>query len=202
MKRETKEVIKLTSREILAFLANKVDKVAVAIDDIFSHDHGYHRRKSGYVGPEEVDWSKFKQKVNRLKRLGLIRKTVEGKVHYLEITDQGKKHLKNKNFAFLAINHPERWDKKWRLIIYDVPEDDRNVRDIVRHELYSLGFEQIQKSVFVYPFECSEEINLICERYGGRSCIKYMIAEIIEGEESIIETFMDKGVLLPEDLRY
>jgi hypothetical protein len=67
--------------------------------------------------------------------------------------------------------------------------------------LYQVGFEQIQKSVFVYPFECTDLINLICQKYGERNCIKFMIAEIIEGEESITEKFLDKGVLTLDDLK-
>lgn len=100
----------------------------------------------------------------------------------------------------LKVKRPNKWDKKWRLVIYDIPEEDRSTRDLIRNQLNKIGFVQVQKSVFVYPFECTTEIDLICQRYGERNNIKFMIAEIIEGEESIIETFVDNKILNTNDL--
>ncbi|MEK9155760.1 MAG: hypothetical protein AAB360_00455 [Patescibacteria group bacterium] len=199
MEKETKEIIKLTTIELLAYLENRLDKVVVSLDDIFSRDHGYSRRTSGYAGPREVDWKNFRQKIYRLKCRGLIRKTIEKKRYYLEITKEGKETLKRR-LAPISFKRPEKWDKKWRIVIYDVPENHRGTRDSIRLQLYRVGFEQIQKSVFIFPFECTAEINKICRQYGGRSCIKYMITDIIEGEESITEVFLDKEILSLSDL--
>ena len=45
--------------------------------------------------------------------------------------------------------------------MFDVPEKQRNKRDYLRHLLAFIGFVQYQQSVYVYPFECKKEIDLI-----------------------------------------
>lgn len=194
MKRETKEIIKLTTREILEVLTSHLEETFSVFDTkqpIF-----WQNRPVG----KDFDWQDLRRKIARLKHQGMIRRITEGKDSYLEITDLGKEHLRNISFRTLKVPRPHNWDRKWRIVIYDIPEDDKMVRDIIRQKLYQIGFEQVQKSVFVYPFDCTQAVNLICQRYGERDCIKYMVAEIIEGEESIMETFLSKGILAPGDL--
>lgn len=196
MKPETKEIIRLTSYEILKTL---VVGGALVFQPFAKYD--YQRKEVREILDEyPVDWGNLVQKISYLKRHGVIREFYEGKKKYIEITPRGIDKLEKLGLNNLKVPRPKIWDKRWRIVIFDIPEKDRELRNIIRHRLYNLGFQQIQKSVFVYPFECTKEVNAICGQWGGRQYLKYMIAEIIEGEDSIIEQFMDSGVLVPEDL--
>lgn len=187
MEKETKEIIKLVSKEILMLLAD----ITVSADYIFSKGYKKRRFVEDYFYDRGVDRSRLVDKISRLKRDGMIRGYVEGKKEFLEITDKGVERAKKAYLEIIEIKNPKKWDGKWRIIIFDIPEKERGARDGIRSKLYSLGFKQIQKSVFVYPFECSKEIYYICNYYRARKYIKYMIANIIEGEDEIINHFLE-----------
>lgn len=76
------------------------------------------------------------------------------------------------------------WNGKWFLVIFDVPEKQRNKRNYLRQFLRFIGFYQYQQSVYIYPFECKEEIALIKKIVEGGKYITYVIAESIENEQA------------------
>lgn len=162
----------------------------------------YRVRKSinGFLTKRSIDRRNFFQKVSYLKRHGVIREYCEGKERFIEITAKGINKLKIDFVAKISIVRPKLWDKKWRVVMFDIPEKDRQLRNIIRDKLYRIGFEQVQKSIFIFPFECSFAIEIICDQYGGRQYLKYLIADILEGEDAVIEQFIDKGTLTMSDL--
>ncbi len=80
------------------------------------------------------------------------------------------------------------WKGKWFLVIFDVPEDEKNKREYLRKFLLDLGFFPYQKSVYIFPYECDKEIDLIKKIVEGGKYIKYITADKIE-EESVIKTY-------------
>lgn len=76
----------------------------------------------------------------------------------------------------------KQWNGKWFLVFFDVPETQRNKRDYLRKFLTRLGFYQYQKSVYIFPYECEKEVNLIKKIVEGAKYMKYIIAEKIEDE--------------------
>ena len=77
------------------------------------------------------------------------------------ITEDGKKYLKSFDFDNLSLLRPKKWDKKWRLVIFDVPEKKKKVREALRDKLRDLGLVKLQDSIWVTPFSCEKEISLI-----------------------------------------
>mgnify|MGYP001568519717 FL=1 len=136
-----------------------------------------------------------------LKKSGLIKKVVEGKERYYELTPKGHKIIAWKKIENVGLNRSEKWDKYFRIVMFDVPNNKSTTRDAIRRKLEAIGFIQMQRSVFVYPFECKKEIEAICYYYSAGKYLKYMIANIIEGEKELIEKFLDMGVLTLEDLK-
>lgn len=80
------------------------------------------------------------------------------------------------------------WNGKWFLVFFDVPEIQRNKRDYLRKFLTRLGFYRYQKSVYLFPYECEEEVKLIRKIVEGAKYMKYIVAERIE-DESLARTF-------------
>src|SRR3990167_2211250 len=66
----------------------------------------------------------------------------------------------------------EKWDKKWRVVIFDIPEKSRMARDALRRKLKELEFRELQKSVFVHPYECKKEIDFIIEFFNLRHYVR------------------------------
>ncbi len=75
---------------------------------------------------------------------------------------------------------PKSWDKKWRLVIFDVPEKYKQLRDLFRMRLKQVGLYQLQKSVYVSPYPCFDEIEFLREIYGVAFTVRYILAERIE----------------------
>jgi len=81
------------------------------------------------------------------------------------------------------------WRGKWFLVIFDVPEEQKNKRNYLRNFLHQLGFFPYQKSVYLFPYECREEIAFIKKIVEGESYIKYIMAEEIEDENTVKRFF-------------
>jgi len=79
----------------------------------------------------------------------------------------------------------KKWVGKWYILFFDVPEIQRNKRDYLRSFLLRLGFYPYQKSVYIFPYECEKEINLIKKIVEGAAYAKYVVAEKIENEAEV-----------------
>src|SRR3989344_1567916 len=86
-------------------------------------------------------------------------------------------------------NKPKEWDGKWRVIMFDVPEKNRVVRDSLRQHLQKIGFYEFQKSVFIYPYDCMDELDYIIEIHNARKFVRFMLADSIDNELHIKTLF-------------
>lgn len=89
------------------------------------------------------------------------------------LTADGKSHSLRYSLDNLEIPVPSHWDKKWRLVLFDIPEKKRKGRDALRLKLRELGFYEWQKSAFIYPYPCEKEINFVVEVFDIRSYVRY-----------------------------
>ena len=93
----------------------------------------------------------FRNALNRLEHRGLILCEHNGsRVSYF-LSESGEKLAKRIKLK-LELAKSRRWDGKWRVLIFDIPEKMRKKRDFFRKELQAFGFYQFQKSVWVYPY--------------------------------------------------
>ncbi len=57
----------------------------------------------------------------------------------------------------------QKWDGKWRMVIFDVLENKRQIRDLLRNRLKWLGFKELQKSVWIFPYDVRKEIEQVLD---------------------------------------
>ena len=94
-----------------------------------------------------------------------------------------KGELKALTYHFDNIKIKDKiWDKKWRVVFFDIPEKYRWGRNALRKKLKELGFYEFQKSVFVFPYECEDEIDFIIEYYEIRKYVRYGIFEYVDND--------------------
>lgn len=117
-------------------------------------------------------------------RLVSYKEEKDGTINVI-LTGKGRKKALRYKLEELKIKIPFKWDKKWRLVIFDIPEKYRKGRDALRSELKKLGMEELQKSVFVHPYECEDEINFVVEVFNIRSYVRYITAAKITNEEEL-----------------
>ncbi len=116
-------------------------------------------------------WQRYKNKkisdaFYRLRKEGCL--IMEKKNHqiYISLTEKGKKKAGWLQIDSLKIKRPKKWDGKWRLVIFDISQIKKLYREAFRGKLKELGFYPLQKSVWIYPFDCRAEIELLKEFFG------------------------------------
>jgi len=124
-----------------------------------------------------------------LQKQGCIRIENKGHQIYISLTEKGRKKAGIFQINDLKINKPKEWDRKWRLIIFDISELKRIYRESFRGKLKDLGFTPLQKSVWIYPFDCSAEIELLRDFFGlTENEIRLVVSDNI-GDDSKLKNF-------------
>ncbi len=107
---------------------------------------------------------------------------------FWRITEEGKKFLSAFDYAS-AIPKPKRWDKKWRILIFDIREERKRLREKIRRTLVALGFRRLQDSVWVYPYDCEDLIALLKTDFKVGKDLLYIIADQIENDGWLCREF-------------
>lgn len=81
------------------------------------------------------------------------------------------------------------WDRKWRIVTFDIPEKIKKVREALRYHLRNLGFKELHRSVFIFPYECKNEIEYIVEFYNARRFVRYIEANYVDNELDLKQKF-------------
>ncbi len=145
--------------------------------------------------PLQATLNKFDQRsrereLRRITRYMKSRKLVTGNYeHGLIITNEGRKRAERANFDRLAIQQPTKWDKAWRLVIFDIPENKRQSRVALTSKLRILGFQQLQQSTWIYPFPCRQDVVAVTEAYGVSKYVTYIKTDHIDHEEKLVHRF-------------
>ncbi len=122
---------------------------------------------------------------DRLLRQGLLRRE-DG---FLRLTPKGKAALRHLEIREFKTVPPKRWDRKWRVLIFDIPEYRKGLRDKVRRTLEAIGFVRLQDSVWVYPHDCEDLIALLKADFKIGKDMLYMIVEELEGDTHLKRQF-------------
>jgi len=107
----------------------------------------------------------------------------------LILSKDGKQEALKFNLDKIEIKKPTKWDGKWRIIMFDIPEKSRRLRDSLRFHFQKIGLREFQKSVFIHPFSCEKEIEFILELYNARKYVRFVLAEEIDNELHIKNKF-------------
>lgn len=90
------------------------------------------------------------------------------------ITQKGWARLRNLTMDTVLIPQPKKWDKIWRVIIFDMPIRMNRARAAFRAKIKEMGCYQIQKSVWVYPYPCETEVLFVADFFSARRYIEIM----------------------------
>lgn len=137
---------------------------------------------------EHEPWEKFnrrrlRQEVKRLVKRKLLSIEEKNNQSIVTLTENGKKEILKYNLKKLKIVKPEKWDGKWRVVIFDVNEKKHHLRDLLRKKMKILGFFPIQKSVFVHPYPCKKEIAFLRQIYKVGNEVSIFTAVDLEESE-------------------
>lgn len=106
----------------------------------------------------------------------------------IKLSKSGMSILRSLEIEGIKINKT-KWDSVWRVIAYDIPETQKAQRKILRDKLKTEGFAKFQKSMWVFPYECKEEIAIISQRLGVSSCVVYLLTDKLPNQNRLIKKF-------------
>ena len=108
----------------------------------------------------------------------------------IEITEAGKRaYAVEAQKAQLAAMRGKRWDKRWRLVMFDIPQRRRRDRDHLRSVVRECGFLRLQDSVWIFPYDCEELVTLLKADMKIGKDVLYAIVETIENDSWIKKHF-------------
>ena len=127
----------------------------------------------------------IKNSRDRLIKSGLL----EYKDGFLNLTDKGEAKLRSLEIHNWKIKKPRRWDRKWRMLIFDIPEYRKSLRNRIRSTLLDIGFLRLQDSVWIYPYNCEDLVNLLKADFKIGKDLLYIIVDFIENDSKFKKLF-------------
>lgn len=149
---------------------------------------------SAILAPNIVQVLRPKNSKERYKHKRTVTKLFNDKIIYLSgeevrLTKKGLELLGMFQSDDIQIFPQENWDGVWRIICYDVPEQKKKQREYFRGKLVEFGFKFIQKSLWVYPYECKEEIAIISQNLGIAPFVAYLNTDYLPQQERLLRQF-------------
>lgn len=127
------------------------------------------------------------QKTKKLIKDGFLKINVENGKQFLSLTEKGERKLSY--YQIIRKKKNSKWDGKWRVVIFDVWENTRHKRNLLRNEIKDFGFIQLQRSVWIYPYECADFIELLKTDLSFGKNIRYLVVESLDYDEKLRKYF-------------
>ncbi len=90
---------------------------------------------------------------------------------------EGKRRVLRYNLDSMKIKKPAQWDQMWRVVVFDIPEEKLQGRKAFAGMLKRLGFHPLQKSVFIHPYECKNEVDFVVEVFELRPYVRFLLVK-------------------------
>lgn len=145
---------------------------------------------SMFEGSKKYSKKQIQSAVDNIRRQKLIEYVADkdGKT-IVKITKKGETRLRAFDIELMKINKPKKWDGKWRLVMFDIPMRFTKGREALRFHLKDLNFFQFQKSAWIYPYPCEDEIIFIADFFGVGKYVEILTVENIFREERLKKHF-------------
>ena len=138
--------------------------------------------KGTYESLKEIQKQAAERALEALYESHLIdaRESPDG-TYAITLSEKGRERVLTYRLAYMKVK-PAPWDGKWRIALYDVPEDEREARNAFRNHLKRLGFRKLQHSAGIIPFPCKDELEFVVELLDIRKYVRYIEAVHIDNE--------------------
>lgn len=124
-----------------------------------------------------------------LKRHGYVEEIPYSGKTRIRLTKKGQEYFHNMLFEESRLTMQEKWDGKWRFLIFDIPIKYAKARAALRWKIKSLDFFQYQKSVWVYPYPCKDEMLFVADQYGVGKYVEVIEATGISNDAALKKHF-------------
>ncbi len=136
---------------------------------------------------------------NRLKNAGFLEKLEtrdsEGRRlrSFFRLTSLGQEKLAGEPKS-PPLKSRLTWDGLWRLLIFDIPEEEKDKREYLRHELKRRSFYMLQLSVWITPYEVEPDLQEVIDEIGVRDYVRFLVVNEIDEEKEMLSFFNLKAL--------
>jgi len=124
--------------------------------------------------------------MRKMEQKGFLKIHKEGRRNAYTITERGRLEA---IFIKAQVSEKKPWDGKWRMVLFDIPEDARSDRNRLRGLLKSNGYKQVQKSVFINPWPLNREAIVYLKETGLDKYIRIFRIDDADNEPALKKMF-------------
>lgn len=134
-----------------------------------------------------LDWKKWQRNTRRALKAGYLEKTIKNGQPVYRITTQGTERLE-KTYPLMRLRK-QKWDGKWRIVVFDIPENKRKVRDKLRWELEDWGLGMLQRSTWITPYSLGKTLKEVLSSQGlSEYIVVFEGANLFDEDETKLAT--------------
>lgn len=164
-------------------------KAACGLSILLARPSGSAYKPVNFFSNGEFDRTRFRRTIRHAKARGYIDVVEKHGEMTINLREEGRAKAMLYALEDIQITEPAIWDKKWRMVMFDIPEEMRAHRKVFKTKLDELGFAQVQKSVYLHAFPCHNEIEYIRSMYSIEQYVRLAILDRIEGDEALRKRF-------------
>ncbi|WP_202078434.1 phenylacetic acid degradation operon negative regulatory protein PaaX [Caldalkalibacillus salinus] len=116
--------------------------------------------------------------ISRMSKQGWVEANKVGNKSYYSLTPQGQKRIEEAATRIFKLKS-SKWDGQWRMLIYSIPEEKRNLRDELRKELTWSGFGSLTFSCYISPNPLEEQVQALVKRYDIEPYVDFFTSDYI-----------------------
>lgn len=185
--------IKLAFTEKLLWDIYKLIRAKNEIRDVLIPHHAYHKSRAilemlwpNYYDIKDRYWEQYREKKKRERFANFIYKLYKGGyLKRLKVKDRTAIMLTQKGLERIftiklkSTDKGKRKDRKWQMVLFDIPENRRKDRDYFRKGLSYLGYKKLQQSIWVCPYDVLKETKELIERYNLKDFVELLLVKKI-----------------------
>lgn len=154
------------------------------LNEIINHPSAWLK---GYPNYSQRAKQTIYDTVSRLKKEGYLKIVEErGRKRYIAT-------LKGKAKIFAYLKKDKKWDGKWRIVVFDIPETKKEMRNFFREKLRDLGFRKLQESVWISPYNIADTVEELIDLCQAEKYVHYLLVEEIDNRDVLMRLFKLSG---------
>lgn len=79
----------------------------------------------------------------------------------------------------------EVWDGGWRIVFFDIPEKKRKYRDYLRKIIKLIGFYELQRSIWVYPYPVPQFLQDLIFENNIKPHVRFITTNSIDNDRDL-----------------
>jgi len=132
------------------------------------------------------NYNTYRNTVYNLKKRGSVQVISKNGKKFLKLTKKGQLEIL---LAKAVMPAQGKWDGKWRMLIFDIPEAVKPQRNKLRWLLKKNNFKKLQASVYINPYPLNREAVTYLQESGLNAYIRIIKVEEMDNDKDLRKKF-------------